>query len=137
VDPITAAIVAALSTLGSEAAKEGVKSVVRDAYDGLKAVIRRKWGGDSAVAKSVDAVEAKPASQGLAIDLSDEVAKTGAANDAEVLQALKSLTDALAKAAGEKAPTKSVTITAANVGVGNIDAVSGGTFNIGAPAAKS
>ena len=125
-DPITAAIVAAVSTLGSEAAKEGVKAVVKDAYDGLKSVIRRKWGGDSAVAKSVDAVEAKPKSKGLADDLAEEVANAGAAKDPDVLQALAALTEALARLRAEQPPAKAA---ANQMGVGNIESISGGTFN--------
>ena len=74
--------------------------------------------------------------KGLAIDLADEVAKTGAAKDGEVLQALAALTGALAKISAEKPPAKSVTISAANVGIGNIDQVSGGTMNIGMPGSK-
>jgi hypothetical protein len=102
----------------------------------LKSLIRCKWGGDSAVAKSVDAIEAKPESKGLAIDLADEVAKAGAAKDGEVLQALAALTGALARISAEKPPAKSVTISATNVGVGNIDQISGGTMNIGMPGSK-
>jgi ABC-type multidrug transport system fused ATPase/permease subunit len=105
-----------------------VRQVVKDAYDGLKSLIRRKWGGDSAVSKSVDAIEAKPESKGLAIDLADEVAKAGAAKDGEVLRALAALTGALAKISAEKPPAKSVTISATNVGVGNIATVTGGCF---------
>jgi hypothetical protein len=136
VDPITAAVVAAATFIGPEAAKEGVKAVVKDAYDALKSVIRRKWGRDSAVAQSVAAVEKKPYSKGLADDLADEVANAGVEKDAEVLQALKALTEALAKTAAEKGPTKTVTVTATNVGVGNIDQITGGTVNIGVSDAK-
>jgi hypothetical protein len=132
-EPLTAAIVAAVTFLGPEAAKEGVKAVVNDAYGALKAVISRKWGGDSAVAQSVQAVERKPKSKDLAESLDEQALRSGAAKDADVLAALTALTEALAKAQGGKAPSKTVTISATNVGVGNIDQVSGGTFNIGLP----
>jgi len=130
-EPLTAAIVAAATFLGPEAAKEGVKAVVKDAYDALKSVIHRKWGGDSAVAQSVEAVEAKPLSKDLAESLDKQAARSGAARDAEVLAALKTLAEALTKAEVAKPPSKTVTITATNVGVGNIDQVTGGVINIG------
>jgi hypothetical protein len=136
-DPITAAIVAAVTFLGPEMAKEGAKAVVKDAYDGLKSVIRHKWGGDSAVAQSLEDVEAKPESKDLAESLDKQVARSGATRDAEVLAALKALSEALAKAEAAKPPSKTVTITASNVGVGNIDQVSGGVFNIGVPDPRS
>ena len=60
-DPITAAIMAALSAIASGL----VESSVKDGYEGLKALIRRKWGDASSVAKSVDALEATSDSKGL------------------------------------------------------------------------
>jgi hypothetical protein len=129
-EPVTTAIISALTFLGPEAAKEGVKAVVKDAYDGLKSVIHRKWGGDSAVAQSVEAVEAKPHSKDLAENLDKQVARSGAATDADVAQALKTLTEALAKAATEKAAAKSVSITAGgDIGVGQIEKFDG-TLNL-------
>jgi hypothetical protein len=128
-EPLTAAIISALTFLGPEVAKEGVKAVVKDAYDGLKSVIHRKWGGDSAVAQSVEAVEAKPQSKDLAESLDKQVAKSGAATDAEVSRALKTLTEALAKVSAERG-AKSVSITAGgDIGVGQIEKFDG-TLNL-------
>ena len=61
-DPITTAVVAAIPALASDL----LKSPIKDAYEGLKAVIRRKWGNGSPIAKSVDALEASPKSEGQA-----------------------------------------------------------------------
>ena len=123
-EPVTAAIVAALGALGSETAKASLKVVVKDAYDGLKEVIHRKWGADSAVAQSVAAVEKKPQSKGLADDLAEEVGNSGAANDAEVAKALLALTAALAKVELEGPTAKAV---ANQMGIGNIESMTGGT----------
>jgi hypothetical protein len=129
-EPLTAAIISALTFLGPEAAKEGVKAVVKDAYDGLKSVIHRKWGGDSAVAQSVEAVEARPQSKDLAENLDRQVARSGAATDADVARALKTLTEVLAKVSSEKAAAKSVSITAGgDIGVGQIEKFDG-TLNL-------
>src|SRR5205085_5853440 len=66
-DPITAAIMAVLPALASDAVKTGVK----DAYDGLKAVIRRKWGESAPIAKAIAAVEEDPTSKAQAAVLEE------------------------------------------------------------------
>ena len=90
-DPITAAIVAALPSLATDL----VQSSVKDAYTGVKAIIRRKWGSESQVAKSVDALEANPKSGGQALILSEQIAAVNATADAEVMLALATLLDEL------------------------------------------
>jgi hypothetical protein len=90
-DPITAAIVAALPALAADL----VKSSVKDAYTGLKEIIRRKWGSESQVAKSVDALEANPKSGGQAVILSEQIAAVNATADAEVMVAVATLLDEL------------------------------------------
>ena len=86
-DPITAAILAVLPALASDT----LKGAVKDAYDGLKAVIRRKWGDTAPISKAVDALEADPGSKAQAAVLSEKVEQTKAANDSEVIDALKAL----------------------------------------------
>jgi hypothetical protein len=91
-DPITSAIVAALPALATGV----VSSSVMDAYAGLKAVIARKFGATSAVAKSVEDLEANPKSKGQATVLSERVAETNAAADSEIMRAVDKLVEALA-----------------------------------------
>jgi len=67
-DPITTAIVAALPAL----ARDMVSSAVKDAYAGLKSLIAKKFGATSAIAKSVDELEANSKSHGRAQVLSEE-----------------------------------------------------------------
>jgi hypothetical protein len=88
-DPITAAIVAALPALASDMAKSGVK----DAYDGLKAVIRRKWGDTAPISKAISALEEDPKSKAQAAVLEEKVAAVKATDDAEVVQALHQLVE--------------------------------------------
>jgi hypothetical protein len=87
-DPITCAIVAALSKLAEPA--------VKDTYSALKNAIGRKFGVQAAAAKAVAALEEKPESAGRREVLAEEIAASGAARDTELLR----LSEALARAAG-------------------------------------
>jgi hypothetical protein len=105
-DPITTALVAAIPALASDL----LKSPVKDAYQALKAVIRRKWGEASPIAKSVDALEAKPESAGHAMVLAENVAEVKATSDTEVMQALARLIEELKRnGIGEKNLTEITT----------------------------
>lgn len=88
-DPITTAILAVLSMIGSEVVKSGVK----DAYEALKAVIRRKWGDTAPISKAVSALEEDPASKAQAAVLEEKVAAVKATDDPEVAQALRQLVE--------------------------------------------
>jgi hypothetical protein len=127
-DPITTAIVAALPALASDLAKSSVK----DAYAGLKAIIQRKWGDASAVAKSVDALEANPKSKGQAAVLAENVASVNATANAEVMQALANLVAELTKGGliGEAVGQITVNISGSSVGVAGAQNVSVKTMNI-------
>jgi hypothetical protein len=88
-DPITAAIVAALPALASDVVKSGVK----DAYEGLKAVIRGKWGDTAPISKAISAIEEDPNSKAQAAVLEEKVGAVKATDDAEVAQALRQLVE--------------------------------------------
>src|ERR1700722_18314515 len=90
-DPRTTAIVAALPALAAGL----VSSSVRDAYAGLKALIARRFGATSAVAKSVNDLEANPKSKGQAMVLSEHVVEAKAEADAEIMKAVSALVEAL------------------------------------------
>jgi disulfide oxidoreductase YuzD len=131
-DPITTAIVAAIPALASDL----IKSSVKDAYAGLKAIIRRKWGDTSAVAKSIDALEANPKSKGRSEVLAEDVAAVNATGDAEVMQALAKLVDQLKKEGigGTDIAQIAVNISGGTVqGVVGAQSVSIDTMNFGAP----
>jgi hypothetical protein len=102
-DPITAAILAALPALASDTVKAGIK----DAYEGLKAVIRRKWGEAAPIAKAVTALEEDPASKAQAGVLEEKVAAARATEDAEVMRALQRLLEQMkAHGVGGEAPAR-------------------------------
>ena len=82
-EPITAAILAVLPGLASDA--------VKSAYEGLKAVIRRKWGESAPIAKAITALEEDPNSKAQAAVLEEKAAAVKAAEDPDVAQALHQL----------------------------------------------
>ena len=131
VDPITAAILAALPALASDL----VSSAVKDAYAGLKAIIRRKWGDASPVAKAVEALEADPKSKGQAAVLAEKVEASKAAEDPEIMKAVAALVAELKEVkTGGEISNINVTISGGVVqGVVGAEEVSVGTMSFGAP----
>lgn len=90
-DPITAAIVAALAAGVTASASDISKQALVDAYNRLKTLLKKKFGGDGEVIKSVDRLEAKPESVGRQETLKEEVASVNANQDPELLQAAQVL----------------------------------------------
>jgi hypothetical protein len=130
-DPITTAIVAALPALAAGL----VSSSVKDAYAGLKSLIARKFGSTSAVAKSVEDLETDPNSHGRAMVLSEQVKKSNASSDGEVLAAVSKLVEALArdKAAGTPNVHIQATMTGGVAGVVGAQTASIGSMTVGSP----
>ena len=131
-DPITAAIVAALPALASELITSGLK----DAYEGLKAVIWRKFGESSQVSKAVDALEADPSSKGQAAVLQEKVAVARATEDPDVMNALAELVNALkeAKIGGKTISNIKIAISGGTVsGVVGAQHVTVDSMTFGAP----
>lgn len=83
-DPITTAIIIAMSKLSDTA--------VRDAYEALKKVLVRKFGGERGVAAAVSDLEKEPSSTGRREILREKVAAAGADRDGETLHAAETLT---------------------------------------------
>jgi hypothetical protein len=90
-EPITAAILAALPALAADT----VKSTVKDAYEGLRAVIRRKWGDAGPITKAIISLEEDPNSKAQAAVLEEKILATKAAEDSEVVHALHQLVEQL------------------------------------------
>jgi len=93
VDPISIAIIAAISAGLVKGVSTVGENVLVDAYEGLKSLIKRKFGHESDVAKAVDAVEAKPDSAGRQQTLSEEIVAAKADQDAEIVKAAQALQD--------------------------------------------
>jgi hypothetical protein len=128
-DPITTAIVAALPALATDM----VSGVVKDAYAGLKSLIARRFGSTSAVAKSVEDLEANPKSHGRAMVLSDHVEEAKATSDAEIMAAVSKLVAALAteRAAGTSSVHIQATMTGGVAGIVGAQNASIGSMNAG------
>ncbi len=86
-DPITLAIVSALSKLG--------ENVIKDAYEALKNAIAHKCGVDADLTKAVEGLEKKPASNGRKETLKEEVVAVKADQDPDILKLAQTLLDKL------------------------------------------
>ena len=109
-EPITAAIVAALAKLSEPA--------IKDAYDGLKSLIARKFGRENKVTTAIAEVESNPESDARKAVLNEEVVAAKPSADAEIMAAVKTLLDRLEQAG---APVASVRVEAKgerNVAIG-------------------
>jgi hypothetical protein len=77
-DPITLAIIGALSKVGGEA--------FTDAYHALKNLIKAKYGAKSELIKSVESLEKKPESPSRKETLHEEVVSAKADKDEKILK---------------------------------------------------
>jgi hypothetical protein len=102
-DPITAAIVAALSLGVTSGLTETSKKAIGEAYDALKGLLKKKFGHASTVVQTVEGLETKPDSKGRQVTLQEEVAAAHADQDPDILKAARALLDQLrAQPGGEQ-----------------------------------
>lgn len=94
-EPITMAIIAALTAGVTAGATQVGKSALVDAYNGFKALLSKKFGKQSKLTKAVDELEENPDSKGRQLTLQEEVEAVQAGQDSEVLQAAKLLAAAV------------------------------------------
>jgi hypothetical protein len=90
-DPITTAIVSAVSTGLTTIGKQAVM----DAYNRLKKIITSKFEKDNQVSKAIAEIEKNPDSKGQQVVLSEKVAAIKADQDAEVLKIAHELIEVL------------------------------------------
>jgi hypothetical protein len=90
-DPVTAAIIAALSAGAASGATDVAKKAVVEGYEGLKALLKKKFGSNSDAADAIEKLQAKPDSQGRRETLTEELGAVNAAGDPELLRAAQSL----------------------------------------------
>ena len=86
-DPVTAAIVTALSAGAISGLTETSKAAITDAYASLKDLLTRRFGVRSDVVKAVEDLEARPASAGRKETLQEEILAVQAEKDEEFLTA--------------------------------------------------
>ena len=97
-DPITLAITTALANLG--------QNVIKDAYNALKAALQDKFGVKSEVVEAVDKLEEKPKSKARQAVLHEEVERSKADQDPELVQVAKALIEQLKQLPGGKVDIK-------------------------------
>jgi hypothetical protein len=90
-EPITAAIIAALAAGAISGVTESAKKAIRDGYSGLKALLHKKFGSKTEVTDAIAKLEAKPDSPGRQQTLAEELKATNATADPELLGAAQSL----------------------------------------------
>lgn len=88
-DPITTAIVAALSAGAISGFTETSKTAITDAYSQLKVLLAKKFGANSEVVQTMSQLETKPESSGRKETLQEEIAAVKADKDEEILAMAK------------------------------------------------
>lgn len=84
-DPITTAIIAALSAGATSAIPDVATKAIGDSYDSLKALLKKKFGSDSDVVGAVEKLESKPDSEGRQKVVAEELSAVGADADADLI----------------------------------------------------
>jgi hypothetical protein len=90
-DPITAAIIAALTAGAASGVTEVATKAISDGYSGLKSLIIKKFGSKSDVTEAIEKLHAKPESPGRQQTLAEELKATNASADPELMGAAQSL----------------------------------------------
>jgi len=88
-DPITTAIIAALSAGAASGLTETSKTAITDAYSQLKDLLAKKFGAKSEVVQAMSHLETKPESSERKETLQEEIAAVQAEQDEELLTAVK------------------------------------------------
>ncbi len=124
-DPITTAILAALSAGLTEASK----TAITDAYTQIKALLASKFGSTSDVVHAVEQVEAKPDSAGRRATLQEEITAVKADQDPDLLRTAQTLLQLLQTSSGEGSQTQ----TATGNYIAQADRGSTASVNVGHP----
>ena len=102
-DPITAAIVAALAAGGLSGATKVAEQAISDAYSKLKELLGNKFGAKSKLVKAVKELETNPKSEARKSVVMEEVTAAKANKDADLLKAAQTLLKVIkAKPDGEQ-----------------------------------
>ncbi len=92
-DPITAALIAALAAGVTSSVTEVGKTMLVDAYNGLKTLLKKKFGEQSRVVQSVAFLEDMPTSEASKALVHEAVVAAKADQDPELQQAAQALLD--------------------------------------------
>jgi hypothetical protein len=131
-DPITAAIIAALSTGASSGVTEVANKAISVGYSGLKALISKKFGNKNDVTDAIEKLEAKPESLGRQKTLAEDLREANASTDLELMSAARSLLELI-----QALPQGDQHIqNAAGTGIAQADRGSRASVSLGAPPPK-
>ncbi len=86
-DPITTAIVAALTTGATAGIADTAKTTVTEAYQALKDLLHKKFGSESSLVKSIAVLEARPTAVSRQQTLDEEIIDVNAHQDPAIMQA--------------------------------------------------
>ena len=87
VEPVTTAILAAITAGAATVGNEAIKLTIADAYAGLKKLITSKLGSTSKAVEAVNKLEEDPISAGWKETASKELAKAGVDQDKDLIAA--------------------------------------------------
>jgi len=90
-DPVTVAIIAALSAGATSGATDVSKKAIVDGYEALKTLLKKKFGDDSDATDAIDKLQARPDSLARRETVAEELQAVNAAADPELLHAAQSL----------------------------------------------
>jgi hypothetical protein len=128
-DPITAAIVAAVSAGAIGGLTEASKTALTDAYGKLKALLIKKFGHESQVVQAVEQVEAKPTSDARKALLAEEVAAAKADQESDLLALAQAVQQVLASSTDHGGHSQ----TATGNYIAQADRGSHASVNLGTP----
>jgi hypothetical protein len=94
-DPVTTAIIAALTAGVASGGPELVKKSISDAYEGIKSLLKEKFGPSSEVVKAASGLEAKPDSEGRRGTLQEEIVAAKADQDPDIVKVAQALLEQL------------------------------------------
>jgi hypothetical protein len=130
-DPITTAILAAISAGAIAGVTKAGEQAILDAYGKLKEMLGKKFGAKSKVVKAVKELEANPKSEARKAVVKEEVTAAKADQDIDLLQAAQVLLKSV------KALPGGTQIIQTVIGDQNIQiAGDGNTVNVNTPKAK-
>ncbi len=86
-DPVTTALVAALTSGAAAGLTDTAKTAITEAYQALKDLLRKKFGSESTLLQSVSVLEAKPTAVSRQQTLDEEIIDIHAHQDPDILHA--------------------------------------------------
>jgi hypothetical protein len=99
-DPITMAIVAALTAGAISGLTDVGKQTITDAYTALKNLLKKKFGHQSEISKAAEGVETRPDSAGRQSVLHEEIVAAHADQDPELLKAAQEILNRISSQPG-------------------------------------